>query len=381
MKVSPKLPDMVKSLTATSSVSSTLSQFDQSNLGVVNLLAGWLQPMGFKVRINPIENHPGKANLIATLGSGTGGLLLSGHTDTVPFDAHLWQSDPLTLVQRQDRWYGLGVCDMKSFLAICIAAIEPYVNTRLNRPLTILGTADEESSMSGARSLQLTDLNEPGFALIGEPTNLKPVNRHKGIMMLSLRITGQSGHSSNPDYGNNALNATGFVIEELNAFRQYLTEKYVDTTFEVAGPTLNLGCIHGGDNPNRICDHVELSFDLRILPGMNNVALIEEINQRIRHRLNDTGLDINLRLLHPPVDAFESSGGDLLGTIAAFNSETPISVAFATEAPFLSKLGIETIVMGPGSIDQAHQPNEFLELAQLDPTIAIIRALINKYCL
>ena len=371
---------MVKSLTATPSVSSTLCQFDQSNAGVIDLLANWLEPMGLKVKIQQVPNHPGKANLIATLGEGSGGLVLSGHTDTVPFDAHLWQSDPFTLLEKNDRWYGLGVCDMKSFLAICITAITPYLDTKLNHPLTILGTADEESSMSGARCIDPNDLNNASYALIGEPTGLKPVTRHKGIMMLSLKVTGESGHSSNPSLGNNALDATGRVIEELGTFRQHLVNNHSDSSFDVATPTLNLGCIHGGDNPNRICDHVELSFDLRILPGMNNLALIDQIDKRLRPRLEESGFTLDLQLLHPPVDAFESSGSHLLDTIGSFNGGTAQSVAFATEAPLLTNLGIETIVMGPGAIDQAHQPNEYLELSQLEPTIAIIRALINKYC-
>jgi acetylornithine deacetylase len=269
---------------------------------------------------------------------------------------------------------------MKSFLALCISAAEPYIHTKLKHPLTILGTADEESSMSGARNILASDLNHAKYALIGEPTCMVPINRHKGIMMLALTVTGQSGHSSNPEFGINALDATGLVIEELGNIRNSLTQQYVDTSFDVPGPTLNLGCIHGGDNPNRICDHVELSFDLRVLPGMNHDAIIEEIQQRIQPRLKDNGLAFDLRLLHPPISAFQSSGRDLLTTIQKISGQTAGSVAFATEAPFLEQLGIETIVLGPGSIEQAHQPNEFLDLAQLDPTIAIIRALINKYC-
>jgi acetylornithine deacetylase len=380
MNTTPKLQEMVKSIIATPSVSSTLPQFDQSNLAVVNLLANWLEPLGFRVDIKPIPGQDDKANLIATLGTGTGGLVLSGHTDTVPFDAHLWSSDPFKLHERNDRWYGLGVCDMKSFLALCIAAVEPFRQAKLQHPLTILGTADEESSMSGARNVAIDDLNHAKYALIGEPTGLKPINRHKGIMMLNLKVTGSSGHSSDPSLGNNALDATGFVIQELGLFREKLAKDYRDTNFEVVVPTLNLGCIHGGDNPNRICDSVELSFDLRILPGMNGTALIHEIRQRLQPRLEAQGLQFGLDLLHPPVAAFKSSGEQLLKTIQDTHTGTAGSVAFATEAPFLTDLGLETIVMGPGSIDQAHQPNEFLELAQLAPSIAIIRALVNKYC-
>ena len=380
MKSAPKIQELVQSIIATPSVSSTLPQYDQSNLAVVNLLANWLDPLGFDVKIKAIPGQTGKANLIATLGSGTGGLVLSGHTDTVPFDEHLWQSDPFKLIERDNRWYGLGACDMKSFLALCVAAVEPYKSANLRHPLTILGTADEESSMSGARNVTRQDLNHAKYALIGEPTGLVPINRHKGIMMLKLKIIGSSGHSSDPNLGNNALDALGWVITELGAFRQRLSTQYTDTSFDIVVPTLNLGCIHGGDNPNRICDHVELSFDLRILPGMNGSAIVEAIRLELQPRLEASGLEFHLGLLHPPVAAFQSSGNGLLQSIQDIHSGTAGSVAFATEAPFLTELGLETIVLGPGSIDQAHQPNEFLELAQLEPTIAIIRALINKYC-
>lgn len=384
----PPLKEMVHSLIATPSVSSTMPQFDQSNLDVIHLLGNWLAPLGFKVDIQAIPDHPGKANIIATLGEGRDGLLLSGHTDTVPFDEHLWQSDPFKVSERDDRWYGLGICDMKSFLAMCITAATPFANTKPKRPLTILGTADEESSMSGARSISRETINHSRFAVIGEPTNLKAITRHKGIMMLSLTITGHSGHSSNPELGNNALDGSGIAIELLSKFRSDMANNYQDTQFEVHYPTLNLGCIHGGDNPNRICDHVELSFDLRILPGMNSLAIVEQLDSALAPVLNQRGLKMELKLLHPPINPFECSGIELLDTIHEFHqhqTNTSVNphggaVAFATEAPFLTDLGVETIVMGPGSIDQAHQPNEFLDLSQLDPTIAILRALIQKYC-
>ena len=133
---------MVAELIALPSVSSTLPQFDQSNLAVIHTLANWLEPLGFDIRIVPVNGHPGKSNLIATRGVGSGGLVLSGHTDTVPLDADLWASDPFTLTEINDRWYGLGTCDMKSFFALAIAALEPLLDQEFTRPLTIIGTAD-----------------------------------------------------------------------------------------------------------------------------------------------------------------------------------------------------------------------------------------------
>lgn len=380
MTLTPKLKEMVSGLIGTPSVSSTLPQYDQSNLAVVHMLANWLEPLGFEVAISPIEGRPGKANLVATRGRGTGGLVLSGHTDTVPLDEHLWKTDPFKLTEKDDRWYGLGTCDMKSFFAVVIEALAGFEEKTFQQPLTILATADEESSMSGARALKAAELSGARFAIIGEPTSLTPVTCHKGIMMLSLLVSGRSGHSSNPELGNNALDATARVLDELCAFRADMKARYHDPAFEVDYPTLNLGCIHGGDNPNRICDHVDLSFDVRVLPGMDNAVVMHEIDERLRPKLEELGLSAELKLLHPWVQPFETSGDELAGVMQELTGSEPRSVAFATEAPFLTDLGLETIVMGPGSIDQAHQPNEYVDLKQLDPSVAIIRALIGKYC-
>lgn len=358
-----------------------MEEHDQSNMAVVNQLANWLAPLGFKVDIKPVAGHPGKANIIATMGEGRGGLVLSGHTDTVPFDEHLWQSNPFEIDDRDNRFFGLGICDMKSFLAMCISVASEYKDKTLSKPLTIVGTADEESSMSGARALSHQDLSFAKYALIGEPTLLRPINRHKGIMMLKLLITGSSGHSSNPELGNNALDATGPMIEAMKTFRNQMAQDHVDTRFEVAVPTLNLGCIHGGDNPNRICDHIEMAFDLRLLPGMNGPAIVESLHQHLLPIASREGLTLEMGLLHDALKPFQNNQDDLINTLADLHASSPNSVAFATEAPFLSEMGIETIVMGPGSIDQAHQPNEFLDQSQITPTLAIIRGLINHYCI
>lgn len=381
MPVTPDLKEMVATLIGTPSVSSALPQFDQSNQAVIDTLSTWLAPLGFSIAVTPIAGKSGKANLIATRGSGTGGLVLSGHTDTVPLDEALWQSNPFQLTERDDRWYGLGSCDMKSFFALVIESLKPYADTAFKRPLVLLATADEESSMSGARALTTGDLGKAGFALIGEPTSLRPVRRHKGIMMLSLNVSGSSGHSSNPALGQSALDAMPGLLEALFAYRESLRDQYRDPAFEVDYPTLNLGCIHGGDNPNRICDHVDLAFDVRVLPGMDNRRIMTEIDQRIADALTSPGLTATLNLLFPWVQPFESSGIELARTLEKLTGAESGSVAFATEAPFLTDLGLETMVLGPGSIDQAHQPNEFIELKQLEPTIAIIRRLIEQYCL
>jgi acetylornithine deacetylase len=380
MQTHPGLIEMVEKLVSTPSISSTVDQYDQSNLDVVHLLANWLEPLGFEVSINPIAGKTGKANLIAKRGSGDKAFVLAGHTDTVPMDEALWKTDPFSITEKDERWYGLGTCDMKSFFALVIEAISPLLEHDFTHPLILLATADEESTMSGARALNAAELCNARFAVIGEPTGLNPVNQHKGIMMLQARVTGTSGHSSNPALGRNALEGTSLIIDELIRYKDELKSGFTNDSFAVAYPTLNLGCIHGGDNPNRICDHVDLAFDVRVLPGMDNDEVMEALRERLRPRLTNLELTCELELLHPAVPPFENNNDELLTSLEQLTGQPAMPVAFATEAPFLDSLGMETMVLGPGSIDQAHQPNEYIPLNQLNPTIDIIRRLISKYC-
>ena len=377
----PNIKEMVSELIATPSMSSTLNEYDHSNEGVINLLANWLDGIGLTVSTHAIPNLSGKLNLIATKGEGRDGLILSGHTDTVPSDEELWQSNPFTIMEQNDRWYGLGTSDMKSFFALIVEAIAPLMHRQFKRPLTILATADEESTMSGIRSLGREHINNARYALIGEPTSLAPITMHKGMMMLRVDVEGHSGHSSNPELGVNALDACANIIQELQHYREYLQQSFKDARFDVYYPTLNLGCIHGGTNPNRICDNVSISLDLRTLPGMDNHKVLEELQSRLEELPGKDGLHRKLDFIHAPIAPFVNDKTELLDTLTGLTGKVPQSVAFATEAPFLSDLGIETVVLGPGSIDQAHQPNEYISLNQLAPTVAIIRALVEKYCL
>ena len=381
--MTPTLPDLkqrIQALLASPSVSSAESRWNMSNRPVIELLAGWFEQLGFDCRIQELAD--GKANLIACYGTGSGGLVLSGHTDTVPFDEKRWQFDPLSLTEADNRFYGLGSADMKSFFALIIEAVLPLLQSDFKHPLIVLATADEESSMNGARALSEGDFNNPRAAIIGEPTGLKPVYMHKGIMMQRLVVTGQSGHSSNPALGHNALDAMHDMLTELKALRTEWQIKHQDTAFTVNYPTMNFGCIHGGDNPNRICNSCELHFDFRALPGMSSDIVTNAILERLSPIAEQHNVAMQFEPLFAPVEPFaEEKDSELVTLAEKLSGHEAQAVAFGTEAPFLKKLGMQTIVMGPGHIDQAHQPDEYVSLEQITPGVSLLRQFIQHYCL
>ena len=377
----PKLINNLKQLIALPSISSADPALDTSNQPVIDFLAEQLSDLGFSIEIQPVDDN--KANLIATLGSGPGGLVLAGHTDTVPYDDTQWVSDPFTVTERDNRLYGLGTTDMKGFFAVALEAISQVLNQQsdLQQPLILLATADEETSMAGARALAAAGKPKARYAVIGEPTDLKPVRMHKGVMMESIALEGRSGHSSNPSLGHSALDAMHKVIGELMQLREQWGRQYQNPAFEVILPTLNLASVHGGDAPNRICRHCELRFDVRLLPGMDNSDVRRSIQQCVHKVLEGSHISPTFESLFEGVSAFlEPETSELVQFAEQLTGHQAISAGFATEAPFMQQLGMQTIVMGPGSIDCAHQANEYLPLVQIEPGVDLLKSLIQRYC-
>lgn len=384
--MSRKIPDtlsMIRALIEQPSISSTDLRFDQSNLKVIQLLAEWLEQLGFHVAIKPVSER--KANLLAFLGEAreAHGLVLSGHTDTVPYDEDRWTFDPFRGTVKDGRLYGLGSADMKAFFALVLEAASHYSAKDLRQPLVVLATADEESNMSGARALAAEGILLGRYAVIGEPTDLRPIRMHKGVMMESIRIDGQAGHSSDPSLGASALEGMIAVLNELLAWRAELQKNYRNPLFKVAFPTLNVGSIHGGDNPNRICSQCVCQFDLRPLPGMD----VEELRAMLEQRLSPVlagqpRLKLAFEPLFEGLPPFETAAdSEIVKACEDFTGHAAGAVAFGTEAPFLSRLGLETVIMGPGSIEQAHQLDEYVPLDQVDSGVALLRKLIDRFCL
>lgn len=369
-------------LIATPSVSCVDPRFDQSNQEVINLLSNWLESLGAKVECMPIANAPGKSNLIACFGEGEGGLVLSGHTDTVPYNEHLWQQDPFKLTEKDGKLYGLGATDMKVFFPLVMDILSTLELGKLQQPIFVLATADEESTMSGAVSLAASGKTLGRYALIGEPTGLQPIHSHKGVMMESIRLIGQAGHSSNPGLGHNAVDGMLKVLTELSRLREHFKEQYSNAGFSIPYPTMNFGSLHGGDNPNRICAECELKLDVRLLPGMEIEEIRKQIRESAANAIAGTGLQLKCDAMFDGVPAMHTDDHSTMVKLAeSLSNRESSSVAFATEGPYLNQMGMETIIMGPGDIDVAHQANEYVPLERIQPMSNILQSMIQTICM
>ncbi|EGR4408925.1 acetylornithine deacetylase [Vibrio cholerae] len=374
----PSFLEVYEGLISTSSISSTDARWDEGNEQVIAKLADWLSALGFSIQIEQVA--PNKQNLIAKLGSGEGGLLLAGHSDTVPFDEGRWNYNPHALTQANNRFYGLGTADMKGFFAFIYEAVKNVDWSKQTKPLYVLATCDEETTMLGARHFTENAPFKPDYCIIGEPTSLVPIRAHKGHVANAIRVTGKSGHSSNPALGVNAIEIMHEVLFALMQLRDRLIKEYHHPGFEIPTPTLNLGHIHGGDSPNRICGCCELHYDVRPLPGISLDSLDNLIRDALREVQQKWPGRIELVPLHDPIPGYECAHDHpFIHGISEICEQEAQTVNYCTEAPFLQQI-CPTLVLGPGSIDQAHQPDEFLAFEFIDPTVRVLSRAMQKYC-
>lgn len=374
---------LLAQLISTPSVSSADPDLDMGNRGAAECLAEPLADAGFHCDLIPLDGRTDKVNLIARIGGDDDqGLVLAGHLDTVPFDDTGWHSDPFELCQRDGRYYGLGSSDMKGFLALAAEVAGEYAGGRLQQPLVILASAEEECGMDGARFLVEQGKRPGRHVLIGEPTSLRPIRRHKGILMETIRVTGQAGHSSNPTHGVNAIDGMHRVLTALTAYREELRARTTTPGFPVPHATLNLGVIKGGDNPNRIPALCELQVDLRFPPGFEAVALREELRQRARAALAGSGHGIEFRVLFEGTPAMDTPAtAPIVRAIEDLTGCSAQAVDFGTEGAFYNQMGMDSVILGPGDIECAHQPNEHLAVERIEPMRRILHGLIERFCL
>lgn len=361
----------------------------KSNLAMTDFVAGYLERPGVRVARFPSPEGD-KATLLVGLGPPAGadtreGLLLSGHMDVVPAEEEGWESDPFTLTEADGRLIGRGACDMKGFLALAMQLVAGLDPARLRRPLFLLFTHDEEIGTLGAQRFARAYAGDPVLpraAVIGEPTSLRVVRLHKGHLKARLTIHGRAAHSSRPQLGKNAIEAAARVVGALAELRRRLAEErppHHEFFPEAPYAVLNVGRIAGGAAVNVIPDRCTLELGIRLLPGMGE----EEVLERLRWAVVETAPgDCDLEILGAsppllcPVEARVHRAA-----CALVGQHESLGAPFASDAGPLQELGFESILCGPGSIDEAHRPNEFLPRAEMERAGELLRRLVTQFCL
>jgi acetylornithine deacetylase len=363
-----------------------------SNLAMAHFLADTLQGIGMaaETHVNAQGTH---ANVFATLGfADVGGLMLAGHMDVVPADGQKWDSDPFVLTERDGRFYGRGTADMKSFIVHAILAAEAVRHKKLKVPLHLAFTYDEEVGCGGASQL-IRDLRArkralPAMAVVGEPTAFQVFTRHKGFAACRAIVKGVQGHSSKPAKGANAIQQGALIVAKLREIELERMElRSMEGIFEVPYTTLNVGMIAGGSATNVIPDRCEVTFEYRTMPGEDPDFVFQQIQGYVQEVLLP-----GFRKQHPEVDISverDSSGlpmetpkGSVIEALALelTHNAKPGAAPYYTEGAIYNESGIPTIVCGPGDIDQAHRPNEFITREQLERGLPFLSRLIARVC-
>ncbi|CAL4318142.1 Acetylornithine deacetylase [Buchnera aphidicola (Eriosoma lanigerum)] len=380
MKKFPSFIQIYKKLIQTNSINSININDDSSNKIIIDILANWLYDLNFSVEIQSIPKTNNKFNLLATMGSGPGGLLISGHSDTVNVNTKLWNFDPFQLTIRDNKFYGLGAVDMKGFFA-CILDLLHDLNLKKNtHPLYILITADEETTMSGAKYFSQFTQIKPKIIFIGEPTSLKPIIGHKGHISKSISVQGKSGHSSDPNNGINSIDIMHLILNSLFQLRDKLKYMLNQKQFQIPYSTMNCGYIHGGKSANIICDFCTLHIDIRLLPNLSIPQFDDLMFNELKTIQNTWGQNIIIKNIHEPIPSYAlSQSSDLLYIVEYLSQKKSEFVNYCTEASFMQYVA-PTIILGPGSINQAHQPDEYLDMNFIKPTKNIFKKFIQYFC-
>lgn len=371
----------------------TLVAFDttsrESNLEMIRFVEDYLRGHGIDSTLI-FNDDESKANLVATIGpaASRGGVVLSGHSDVVPVDGQAWSTDPFRVVEREERLYGRGTCDMKGFLAVALALAPEFKERGLRSPIHIVLTYDEETDCSGAVRL-MQALPETGLApravIIGEPTEMRIINAHKGQCTLETVIVGREAHSSATHLGVNAID----VAAELIAFLGTLSKELETRRSPLDGmtppfSTINVGTIAGGQQFNIVPAACRFEWEFRAVPGHDADEIIArfesysaELLAGMREKFSGAAIDTTVtNAIAPFVPEDDSPAETLVKSLVGTNEAG--AIAFGTEAPCYQQAGMSVVVFGPGSIDQAHKPDEYIALDQVDACVAFMRRLMER---
>ena len=317
-----------------------------------------------------------KTNLFATIGPDTaGGIVLSGHTDVVPVDGQKWASNPFELVERGARLYGRGTCDMKGFIAVALSMVPKFKAANLQAPIHLALSCDEEVGCKGVRPLiaHMRDhMKKPKLVIVGEPTSMQVVNAHKSAITFSTEVTGYEAHSSLTDQGVNAIMVAGELLGEINRIREDLTLRGDPTgRFNPAYSTIHVGVIEGGTAKNIIPRKCSFQWETRLLPtaDINEVpARFEKFSKSLEPAMKklagDAGILNSQTNMVPGLAPEENSPAEHLALHLAGANGTH-AVSYCAEAGLFQQIGIPAIICGPGSIEQAHKPDEYIDISEM----------------
>jgi acetylornithine deacetylase len=359
-----------------------------SNLELIDYVRELLRPLDADVRMT-FNDDRRKANLFATLGPrGQPGVVLSGHTDVVPVDGQAWSSDPFVLTERGGKLYGRGTSDMKSFIACALGLVPQFVRG-LNTPVHLAFSYDEEVGCLGVRDL-LTDMVRAGIrplsCIVGEPTEMRPVIAHKGKQSYRCAVRGMASHSAYAPYGVNAVEAAAEAVAFLKQLaRRHRDRGPYDRGFDVAYTTVHTGVIHGGTALNIVPQDCVFDFEFRNLPGDDPNALLKEFEAHVRTMIEPemhavdprSGFTITRMSEIPALDTGIET--EITALAQEFSGSSDIAkVSFGTEASQFQVAGVPTVVCGPGSIREAHKPDEFVTLVQVAQCETFLRRLFAR---
>ena len=358
-----------------------------SNLHLIRFVEGYLADAGVASKLI-YDDTGAKANLFATVGPEIdGGVVLSGHTDVVPVDGQDWSSDPFRCVGRDGRLYGRGTSDMKSFIASCLALLPEMRKAKLKRPLHFAFSYDEEVGCFGVDGIvrHIEGMStRPQAVVVGEPTMMKVVNAHKGVCAIDTVVTGLEAHSSATNMG---VNSVFYAAELVNFIAKLAEEAKGESRNERFDPpytTIHVGAIRGGTARNIIPKETTINWEYRALPGVDGRWILERFERFARDevlprmRAVHPGADIRSTIgaeIRPLMPETESAAESLVRALTGANQS--YAVAYGTEAGAFQHAGVPTVVCGPGDIAQAHKPDEFIALSQLDACDDFLRKLIR----
>jgi acetylornithine deacetylase len=359
-----------------------------SNLALIDFVAGYLKRFGIESAVlrSPDGN---KANLYATIGPRErGGIVLSGHTDVVPVDGQPWSTDPFAVTRKNGRLYGRGTADMKSFIAAVLAKVPDFADRPLATPIHLAFSYDEEVGCRGVHGI-IDHIRAAGprplLAIVGEPTEMKVVNAHKGVLGLNTRVTGLEAHSSNTHLGVNAVMIAAELVTRIARYAADLTvPARRNERFAPPHTTVQVGVIQGGTARNIIARQCQFLWETRALPGTDPTEVYRRFEQAVADEVVPAmkavhagcGVVTEITAQVPALAPQASSPAETLALKLAGSNQT-FAVSYGTEAGIFQEFGVPTIVCGPGNIREAHKPDEFIEVAQVEACLAFLGRLLD----